>query len=282
MYIFRFLSSGCLFFVLSLSSSVCIAAEKFSDIALSCFERNENCELFDRFLHDNRKKFAGLTTDCLREVIRTGANSPAVSESCLYGSIWEGDAYQGISLHSDDGPGSAAEALCMYGEGKVNKTFVSRACFIAGYFITHSNAEKHLKEAQTVKENNLCFKNCALNFFDFMEHSDKERHALPVDSDYVSDAVYESCISVRDDLNISSEKEIDAGIKLKSEALRTVLNGIEKVLNGFTNPKEKEDYYKVHRFEIEIYNEYLNNTDKRKQELLRNLEGQKNYEDITF
>lgn len=64
--------------------------------------------------------------------------------------------------------------------------------------------------------------------------------------------------------------------------MRTVLNGIEKVLNGFTNPKEKEDYYKVHRFEIEIYNEYLNNTDKRKQELLRNLEGQKNYEDITF
>lgn len=282
MYIFRFLSSGCLFFVLSLSSSVCIAAEKFSDIALSCFERNENCELFDRFLHDNRKKFAGLTTDCLREVIRTGANSPAVSESCLYGSIWEGDAYQGISLHSDDGPGSAAEALCMYGEGKVNKTFVSRACFIAGYFITHSNAEKHLKEAQTVKENNLCFKNCALNFFDFMEHSDKERHALPVDSEHASDAVYDSCVFVRDDLDSNSEKAIDQGIKLKSDALRTVLNGYDKVMERFSTPKERDDYYNAHRFQIELLKDYLKNTAKRKQELLHNLKKEKKYEDISF
>lgn len=206
MYIFRFLTAVGLGSILILSSSGCFAEVKFSDLALSCFEDNKDCALFDRFLSENRKKFVGFSGECLREVIRTGANSPAVSESCLYGSIWEGDAYQGISLHSDDGPGSAAEALCMYGEGKVNKTFVSRACFIAGYFITHSNAEKHLKEAQTVKENNLCFKNCALNFVDFMEHSDKERHALPADSDYVSDAVYESCISVRDDLNISAVK----------------------------------------------------------------------------
>lgn len=269
----RFAAACLIFFCLF---SVDSHAKKFSDVAKECFVKDENCNLFDRYIHDNLSSFLNLEEKCRKDFLKNGTNSPEITDSCLNASIWESTTGRAFSNEAEKySPGSASEILCLYGNGKIDDIFLKRACFSAGMYI--SNTRRNRGGLMNSQENIICYNNCLLNFISIIENNQPNFRLLDADS-----FVYDSCELVRDDLELDSEKGIDHGIKLKSTAYRTLIKGLEQKINKIQNQNEKIMFYNKNRKSIEYLHEYLNNTDKRKQELLGEQKEKHDYEDISL